>query len=399
MGDFMMILALFSMCCAASEAPGLPVQWDMECLSRPPAIYPAEEFEAEGVRALFYEGLPYEGKPTRVFAWMGIPDHAEGERVPGMVLVHGGGGTAFDEWVRVWTQRGYAAIAMDMDGTVPKGEHGSRPTHEFSGPTNFGSASPMTGAKEDYWVYHAVADIVLAQSLLGSQPDVDSERIGLTGISWGGFLTNIAAAVDARFRFAVPVYGCGYINEVSWKGDFENMGPEKAEEWMRLWDPSQYVAAIAIPTLWINGANDPHYHLGVHSRTYLQAGGTKTLSIQPGLGHSHPAGWAPREIYAYADSALKDGAPLVRIIAEGGEATSAMAVFEGGTPAKAELLWTRDASDWVAAVWERLPVSIEDNRVVAELPEECAAYFINLTDNRGLITSSVCRVRKQTAPE
>ena len=38
-----------------------------------------------------------------------------------MVLVHGGGGTAFAEWVKAWTSRGYAAIAMDTCGQIPKG--------------------------------------------------------------------------------------------------------------------------------------------------------------------------------------------------------------------------------------------------------------------------------------
>ncbi|MFO7975635.1 MAG: prolyl oligopeptidase family serine peptidase, partial [Candidatus Hydrogenedentota bacterium] len=280
------------------------------------------------------------------------------------------------------------------DGTVPQGEPGSRPTHEFSGPTRFGSTSPMNGAKEDYWVYHAIGDIVLAHSLLGSQPEVDAGRIGLTGISWGGFLTCLAAAVDSRFQFAIPVYGCGFIDELSWKKSFDEMEPEKAEEWMRLWDPSHYVAAISMPTLWLTGATDPHYHLGAHSRTYLQAGGTKTLSIQPGLGHSHPAGWAPEEIYAYADSKLKNETPLIRIVAQGGQATSAMAVFEGERPAKAELMCTSDAGDWGSARWVSIPATIEGNRILAELPKDCAAYFFNLTDARGLITSSVCRLRK-----
>ena len=356
-----MLVALLSICCAAGEAAVLPVQWDMERLSQAPETWPAEGFEAEGVQALFYEGLPYEGKPTRVFAWMGVPEHPEGERVPGMVLAHGGGGTAFDEWVRLWNERGYAAI--------------------------------MSGAKEDYWIYHAIADIALAHSLLRAQPGVDPDRIGLTGISWGGFLTNIAAAVDNRFRFAIPVYGCGFINEISWKHFFDEMGPEKAEAWMRLWDPSQYVPAIAIPTLWVNGANDPHYHLGVHSRTCLRAGGTTTLSIQPGLGHSHPAGWAPEEIGAYADSKLKSGAPLIRVVAEAEEDRNAVVVFEGGDPASAELVWTRDTGDWVECKWETVPATVEGNRVTVELPAECAAYFINLTDDRGLITSSVCRTR------
>ena len=41
----------------------------------------------------------------QVFAWLGIPDVPPGERVPGMVLVHGGGGTAFPEWVEITVYR------------------------------------------------------------------------------------------------------------------------------------------------------------------------------------------------------------------------------------------------------------------------------------------------------
>ncbi|MBI3922802.1 MAG: hypothetical protein HY318_15385, partial [Armatimonadetes bacterium] len=98
--------------------------WDMKKLSKPPKVYPAEGFQAEGVKALFYEGRPFKGKPTRVFAWLGMPKVEPGKKVPGIVLVHGGGGTAFDNWVRLWAERGYAAISMDTCGCVPKGTYG-----------------------------------------------------------------------------------------------------------------------------------------------------------------------------------------------------------------------------------------------------------------------------------
>ena len=39
-----------------------------------------------------------------------MPEHKRGEKVPGMVLVHGGGGTAFASWVKRWNDRGYAAM-------------------------------------------------------------------------------------------------------------------------------------------------------------------------------------------------------------------------------------------------------------------------------------------------
>ena len=69
-------------------------------LTSPPAVYAAEGFAAEGtIQPLFFDGLPYQGKPTRVFAWLGLPAGRSGQ-VPGVVLVHGGGGTAFKEWVQ-----------------------------------------------------------------------------------------------------------------------------------------------------------------------------------------------------------------------------------------------------------------------------------------------------------
>ena len=40
------------------------------------------------------EGEPWQGKPTRVFAYMGMPYVPAGRTCPGIVLLHGGGGTA-----------------------------------------------------------------------------------------------------------------------------------------------------------------------------------------------------------------------------------------------------------------------------------------------------------------
>src|SRR3954447_16090105 len=89
--------------------------WDIRALSQPPSVYDAKT-EEPGVRALYFESVPWKGKPTRVFAYYGAP---AGKKRPAMVLIHGGGGTAFAEWVRMWNKRGYAAIAMDTCGNLP----------------------------------------------------------------------------------------------------------------------------------------------------------------------------------------------------------------------------------------------------------------------------------------
>jgi hypothetical protein len=44
----------------------------------------------------------------------------------------------------------------------------------------------------DQWSYHAVANVILAHSLLLSFGDVDKERTAVTGISWGGYMDSYA---------------------------------------------------------------------------------------------------------------------------------------------------------------------------------------------------------------
>src|SRR5258708_6182309 len=105
----------------AIQCNGLPAQarnslWDMRALSRPPAATWGERKDL--LQEVYYEGEPLKGKPTRVFAYFAKPDGPG--PFPGMVLVHGGGGTAFSEWALHWAKRGYAAISMNLSGRGPK---------------------------------------------------------------------------------------------------------------------------------------------------------------------------------------------------------------------------------------------------------------------------------------
>ena len=89
-----------------------------ESLWQTPAFERYEEldYEERNIRAYFLDSV----QDTKVFAFVGIPEGASAEnKVPGIVLVHGGDGTAYYEWVDFWVKRGYAAIAMDTEGRMP----------------------------------------------------------------------------------------------------------------------------------------------------------------------------------------------------------------------------------------------------------------------------------------
>ncbi len=367
--------------------------WDIAALSNAPDMHPAEGFDEKGVSAIFYDSVPYQGQPTQVFAWYGLPDPMPEEKVPAMVLVHGGGGTAFAEWVRLWNARGYAAIAMDTCGAIPKGEYGKWERSGKGGPNGWGDFDQAAASVEEQWPYHAVASVVLAHSLIRSFPEVDPDRTGLTGISWGGYLTCITAGVDARFKFAAPVYGCGFLGENSaWLDAFARMPKNLSDRWLSLWDPSVYLPHASMPMLWVTGTNDFAYPMDSLQKSYRLSKGSRTLAIRLRMPHGHGgAGENPEEIHAFANYVLRGAPALPRILEQGREANRLWVTHDPGTPViSAELLYTKATGKWQDREWFSAPASYDASKQRAEapLPEGVTVAYINLVDAQGKVVSS-----------
>ncbi|HRA87783.1 MAG TPA: acetylxylan esterase [Planctomycetaceae bacterium] len=375
------------------------VRFDLEALSKVPEIYPAEGLEVDGVKSLFFEGPAYKGRATRVFAYYGVPQPAVGaekpaKSFPAMVLIHGGGGTAFDRWVKLWNSRGYAAIAMDVCGCVPVGTYGKWQRHEQGGPPGWdASFGQLEDPIEDQWTWHAVSDVALAHSLIRSFPEVDPDRIGVTGISWGGYLTCIVAGVDHRFQFASPVYGCGYLGDNSaWLPSFEKLGKEKTDLWLKQWDPSAYLGQVQMPMLWVNGTNDFAYPMDSWKKSCHLPQSPRTLCLRIRMPHGHgAAGENPEEIRVFADSILKEGKPLAKVIEQGESDGTAWARNEAAVPlVKAELCFTRDSGKWQDRKWETLPAEIDasSSKVSASVPGDATVFYLNLFDDRECVVST-----------
>jgi dienelactone hydrolase len=379
----------------ASQAP-MPTPWKMDELRRAPRTYAAPEWKSEGIEGLFYESVPWRGQPTRVFAWFGLPNHKPGQKVPAVVLVHGGGGTAFDYWVKLWNKRGYAAIAMDTSGSLPGEkplEPAERPRHEFSGPPGWGVFSQIDEPMTDQWTYHAVAAVVLANSLLRSRPEIDANRIGITGVSWGGYLTCIAAGIDDRFVWVAPVYGSGFLADNSvWLPDFERLGKEKAQKWVSLWDPSKYLGRARMPFLWVDGTNDFAYPLDSLQKSYRLPIGPRFLATRLRMAHAHGGpGENPEEIRIFADAICKGGAGLARIVKHSRQGNQLRLQWDAPTKIKGvEVLWTSDNGPWVEREWKTQAVAFDAARSHAEatLPPGATVYFWNITDERDAVSSS-----------
>ncbi|HVY69320.1 MAG TPA: acetylxylan esterase, partial [Verrucomicrobiae bacterium] len=127
------LLALFAGCATPQISRRDTGPWDMTALKQSPTVVWGER---QGLtQALYYEGEPVAGKPTRVFAYLGRP--VDGGVHPAMVLVHGGGGKAFKEWAEHWAKQGYVALAMDTSGQGPDGKHMADGAPDQSDATKF----------------------------------------------------------------------------------------------------------------------------------------------------------------------------------------------------------------------------------------------------------------------
>ncbi len=354
----------------------------------------APEFQADGVKAVFFDGLPWKGKPTRVFAWVGVPKLEPGKKAPGIVLVHGGGGTAFADWVRLWVSRGYAAIAMDTCGCVPKGSYGKWERHDDGGPPGWGEFEHADEPMEDQWPYHAVTDVIIAHILLRGCGSVDPERIGITGISWGGYLTCIVSGLDDRFRFAVPVYGCGFL------GDDSAWVPEVQKAGLKGGSLARDVGPVPLS----QERQDAQALGDRHQRFRLPARLAPEI-VQAGRRLEHACASAcecrtattararirPRSWRLQTPSSVRTRrSPRSRQPA--GTANRVWARFRSATRIQnAELLYTEDDGTWNKRRWQTSAATIDEPASTVErrlFRAAATVYYLNLTDDRKLIVST-----------
>lgn len=387
--------------------------WDLDALK---STVPAMKWVRQDapVRSLTYAGEKYQGHDTEVFAFYASPstlgmDVKPSTKFPGVVCIHGGGGTAFAEWVYLWAKRGYAAIAMDLNGSrppepvyaadgTPKGN-----AHDQKTRTRLPNGGPAHGHAEkfdcvltpdtsDDWPFHAAASVMRAHSLLRSFPEVDAEHTAVTGISWGGYTTCLAASLDDRFKAAVPVYGCGFLHEGEsvQKPSIDKLDAAHRALWVKEYDPGSLLVRCRVPILFVNGTNDVHYVLDSYMKSYAVVPGEKQMRIQVNMPHGHPPGWAPQEIGLFIDSKCRGGAALPVPGKPEIRGDQVMVSCTSSLPLKeAKLNYTTDTGLRSKRKWTSVPAAITGNTITAPKPPAAAnTWYVSVSDERGGMVST-----------
>ena len=352
--------------------------------------------------AITYDGQTIDGKKTKVFAYIGYPDNTTCEKFPAVVLVHGGGGHAFIEWVRLWNEAGYAAIAMDTTGFYPKCQdagrfeesvnwvHGINANADFyedgyvDAPTNDAMGSSELDLDKQ-WMYHAVSDTILAHNILLNDKRIDSNKIGITGISWGGVITSLAIGYDARYAFAIPIYGSGYLAEsLGYLNKNFNTEPTK-----KLWLAEKNFDKVNMPVLWFCWNDDTSFSIDANSKSYrdtVKNNPLTLLSMKNNMNHSHHYGWIWSESYAFADSIIKNTVKLPTFI----EQPNKIETY-GNENITANVYYLTEEMTYsvhnkygygnypfMDQEWMKIPAEIKNNIVTFKLPDDATSYYVEL---------------------
>jgi len=229
------------------------------------------------------ENLEWSSEGLRIQGWLLPPkDVASGKRYPMVVIAHGGpSGSETSAWPTfgfsaALSAQGYYVLMPNPRGSYGRGEQFTRANiKDFGG----GDLRDVLAGVE-----HAI----------GHFP-VDPNRIGITGWSYGGYMTMWAVTQTNRFRAAVA--GAGVANWQSYYG--ENL----IDRWMipffgaSVYDdpavyakssPIEFIKNVKTPTLVIVGERDaecpaPQSYEFWHA---LHTLGVRTeLVVYPGEGH------------------------------------------------------------------------------------------------------------------
>src|SRR5665213_4114231 len=174
------------------------------------------------------ESLEWDNEGFHVQGWLTYPTNYDPhKKYPMIVTVHGGpSASAFPRGAGQWSALGYFELQPNPRGS-------------------FGEGEKFTAANIKDFGYGDLRDILAGIDAVEKKVSIDNHRVGLTGWSYGGFMSMFAETQTNRFRAIVA--GAGLSDWLSYYGE------NSIDQWMIPFfgasvydDPAVYAKSSAI---------------------------------------------------------------------------------------------------------------------------------------------------------
>ncbi|MCW3117622.1 MAG: ptpA 5 [Chitinophagaceae bacterium] len=223
---------------------------------------------------------------TPVQGWLMKPAaFTSGRKYPLILVIHGGPhnmfGYEFEERMQLLSGRGYGVLFMNPRGSYGYGQ-------------SFSSGCKQNWGGGDYQDLMAGIEFILSHN-----DWIDPERLGVTGQSYGGYMTNWIITQTKRFKAAVS--DGSISNLISFAGtslysclieaEFNGL-PCENYSLLWQWSPLRNVKNVSTPTLFLHGEKDNEVPVSQAEEMYSAV---KRLEVETALvryqeeGH----GWRP----------------------------------------------------------------------------------------------------------
>ena len=243
-------------------------------------VDPNDLVAGEVVRFKSYDGLEI---PCLLYKPKGL---SEGEKVPAMLWIHGGPGgqtrLGYNTIIQHLVNHGYAILAVNNRGSSGYGK-------------TFYAADDKKHGDAD------LKDCVESKTLLATLPYIDTDKIGILGGSYGGYMTMAALAfTPEEFKVGVNLFGVtNWIRTLKsippWWTSFRTalyteLGDPFSSDSVALYNKSPLFFAdkITKPFIVLQGSNDPRV-LQVESDEIVEAAKKNGVQVDyvifPDEGH------------------------------------------------------------------------------------------------------------------
>ncbi len=246
-----------------------------------------------------------------IHGWMMKPSNYEaGKKYPAILHIHGGPrtvfGSVYHHEMQMWANAGYFVFYCNPRGSDGRGN-------------DFGDINGKYGTVE----YQNIMDFT--DEMLAIYPDVDPARVGVTGGSYGGFMTNWIIGHTDRFAAAASQRSIAnwiafeHTSDIGTSFTLNNQATTTRENVDKLWwhSPLKYADKVKTPTLFIHSDRDYRCWMveGLSMFTVLKMHGVQSrLCLFKGETHELSRSGKPQnrirrmeEILGWMDKYLKAG--------------------------------------------------------------------------------------------
>ena len=381
------------------------------------------------VHKVVFRSMTVGGETQDVYAIIARPP-GDGP-FPAVLWLHGGYGCADANTAVRYAKAGYVAISPDLPGiadpkncpnsfgpwTIRFAKHGkstpdlapagSSGECSFAKPGKRGKPDPTADETFD-------AEVAALQSfdLLAAQPGVKKDRIGVAGISMGGYSTTmITGLLGKRVRAAYAKFGCGFYDRGSeWSSTLKDLSDDQREAWLHHYDAGRRAAGIRAPYFIAAAASDRFFWPPAVNSTLCAIPGARNQAFAPA---NHSLKGIPGEEnldLLYLAYWLKgEGQPFPQVtvvscenLPDGAKKIS-FSVQSSLPIVTATAFVTTGGESWVKSAWEPLAAQAAGEQkfqvtIPADKISKTGAWYVNVSDARPATAGSLVYGMEASGP-